>query len=113
VTRRFERPNVEAPLIVWEYAMTLEQWVINAEERLVRVVEAAEPLARLPYPVSTDERTDWLTYQQRLRHALTQTARPRRRLRGLRLDPRRLPQPVRGGLDHVGGIPDPPEEDHP
>jgi hypothetical protein len=39
-------------------------------EQLDALAEAAKPLANLPYPVSKDERTDWLTYQQRLRAAL-------------------------------------------
>jgi uncharacterized protein YjaG (DUF416 family) len=41
---RFQRPNVEAPLIVWEYAMTLERWVINAEERMERLHAALEEI---------------------------------------------------------------------
>lgn len=43
----------------------------NTVLALVEAVEAAEPLARLPLPVSSDERVDWLTCQQRLRDALS------------------------------------------
>ncbi len=35
-----------------------------------RLREAAEPLAALPLPVSSDERIEWLTCQQKLRKAL-------------------------------------------
>jgi plasmid stabilization system protein ParE len=46
----------------------------KAEEALRLLASAAASLARLPYPVSADERTDWLTYQQRLKDVLA--ARP-------------------------------------
>jgi hypothetical protein len=68
---RFKRPNVEAPLIVWEYAMALERWVVNAEERAERAVaeaatlrEAAERMHREYikasfHPDANDERGRW------------------------------------------------------
>lgn len=37
---------------------------------LMAVLEAARPLARLPLPVSSDERVEWLTHQQKLADAL-------------------------------------------
>jgi hypothetical protein len=53
--------------------VSFREWVEDCRrlrEQLDALAEAAKPLANLPYPVSKDERTDWLTYQQRLRAAL-------------------------------------------
>ena len=37
---------------------------------LVEIAKAARPMANLPYPLSADERTQWLTRQGELRSAL-------------------------------------------
>jgi hypothetical protein len=50
----------------------IAQEALPALDRLARleaVAEAAKPLARLPYPVSSDERMQWLTHQGQLRDA--------------------------------------------
>lgn len=39
-------------------------------DALRELEELAKPLARLPLPVTSDERVDWLTYQQRLKDVL-------------------------------------------
>jgi hypothetical protein len=37
---------------------------------VLNLIEAAKPLADLPYPHTADERMEWLTYQQKLRAAV-------------------------------------------
>jgi hypothetical protein len=39
-------------------------------EQIAALQEAAGPLARLPYPISSDERVQWLTRQRKLIEAL-------------------------------------------
>ena len=43
---------------------------ISALAAVERLVEAARPMANLPYPLSADERQQWLIRQNQLRAAL-------------------------------------------
>jgi hypothetical protein len=44
--------------------------VANSLAAVVSLVEAAEPMANLPWPLSPDERQEWIVNQNRLRAAL-------------------------------------------
>jgi hypothetical protein len=63
-------------LWVWsENRKFIETFSPEVVRALLDVVEAAIPLSRLPFPVSSDERDDWRVYQQKLKEALARGER--------------------------------------
>jgi hypothetical protein len=48
--------------------------LLDRLDRLEAVEEAAAPMARLPWPMSSDERDEWRVHQKRLLDALAGAA---------------------------------------
>lgn len=53
-----------------DYNRIVQQEYDQAVAERDRLWKAAAPLARLPLPMSSDERVDWLAYQYRLREVM-------------------------------------------